>query len=136
MPSSADPGKPSAREAGKTVDDYVASLDGWRRDTATALRQIAREAAPGARESIKWGQPVYELNGPFAWMKAHKSTVNFGFWRGADLADPQGVLAGEGDRMRHVKVKEGAPLPVDELRRLIAEAVQLNAEKGDPTKRR
>src|SRR5687767_11205747 len=124
MPSSASPGKPSAREAGKTVDDYVASLQGWRRETATALRQIAREAAPDARESIKWGQPVYELNGPFAWMKAHKSTVNFGFWRGADLADPQGLLEGEGDRMRHIKVKEGAPPPADELRRLIAEAVQ------------
>jgi hypothetical protein len=136
LPSSADPGKPSAREAGTTVDEYVASLDGWRRAAATVLRQLAREAAPDARESIKWGQPVYELNGPFAWMKAFKSTVNFGFWRGADLTDPQGLLEGEGDRMRHIKVREGAPPPVEELRRLIGEAVQLNAEKGDPTRRR
>ena len=135
MPSSADRSKPSAREAGKTVDEYVASLSGWQREAAAALRQLAREAAPGAGESIKWGQPVYEVNGPVAWMKAHKSSVNFGFWRGAELDDPTGLLEGEGDRMRHVKVKEGAALPAEELRRFIQDAVRLNQEKGDPTRR-
>jgi hypothetical protein len=136
MPSSADPGKPSARDAGKSVDEYVGGLSGWQRDAAAALRRIAREAAPGARESIKWGQPVYEQNGPVAWMKAHKTSVNFGFWRGAELADPAGLLEGEGDRMRHVKVREGAMVPAEELRRMIGEAVRLNEEKGDPTRRK
>jgi hypothetical protein len=136
VPSSADRDKPSAREAGKSVDDYVGSLSGWQREAVEALRALAREAAPGAGESIKWGQPVYEQNGPVAWMKAHASSVNFGFWRGAELDDPAGLLEGEGDRMRHVKVREGAALPAEELRRLIGEAVRLNQEKGDPTRRR
>ena len=135
MPSSADRDRPSAREAGKSVDEYVGSLAGWRREVATALRALAREAAPGAGESIKWGQPVYEQNGPVAWMKAHKSSVNFGFWRGAELDDRAGLLEGDGDRMRHLKVREGAALPVEELRRLIQDAVRLNQAKGDPTRR-
>jgi len=52
------PAKPSARAAGKTVDDYVAGLGGWQAEAVAELRRIVRQAAPEAVESIKWGQPV------------------------------------------------------------------------------
>jgi hypothetical protein len=34
-----------------------------------------------------------------------KNYVNFGFFFGGQLPDPQHVLVGEGKRMRHVKVR-------------------------------
>lgn len=49
---------------------------------------------------------------------------------------PTGLLEGDGDRMRHVEVKEGATPPADELRWPMREAVRLSREKGDPTRRR
>ena len=56
--------------ADKTVDGYIGALHPARAPVATRLREIVRAAAPEARESIKWGQPVYESNGPFVALKA------------------------------------------------------------------
>jgi len=83
---------------GKTVDEYIAGLDGWRADAVTQLREIVREAAPEASEAVKWAQPVYESNGPFCYIKAFKNHVNIGFWRGVDLDDPHVLLQGDGEK--------------------------------------
>jgi hypothetical protein len=117
----------------KTVDEYVTELAGWQGEAVSAIRQIVREAAPRASEAWKWGQPVYEENGPLAWIKAYKSYINFGFWRGSQLSDPQGLLQGDGDRMRHVKIASLADLNRPALKRFVKEAARLNREKGSPT---
>ena len=119
--------------ATKTVDEYVAGLAGWQAEAVTAIRQLVREAAPKATEAYKWAQPVYEANGPFAWIKAYKSYINFGFWRGAQLTDPKGLLLGDGDRMRHVKITSLADVNAPALKRFVKEAVKLKQEKGNPT---
>jgi hypothetical protein len=117
----------------KTVDEYVAGLEGWQAEAVSALRQLVREAAPKASEAWKWGQPVYEENGPLAWIKAYKAYINFGFWRGTQLSDPKGLLQGEGDRMRHVKITSLADLNRPALKRFVKEAAKLNREQGNPT---
>jgi hypothetical protein len=121
--------------AGTSVDDYVAKLDGAQAEVIRALRQIIREIAPDAKESIKWAQPVFEENGPFAFMKANKNHVTFGFWRGAELADPEGLLEGDGDRMKHVKLAGPGDIRPKVLRAFVRAAVELNRTKGNPTKR-
>jgi hypothetical protein len=126
--------KASARALGRTVDDYVAGLTGFHADAAKRARSILRAAAPKAVESIKWGQPVYESNGPFAYFRAHAKAVNLGFWRGADLPDPKGLLVGDGDRMKHLKLTS-ATFDEAAVGALVRAAVKLNAERGDPTKR-
>ena len=91
----------------KTVDAYIASLEAWQAEIVSGVRQIVLKAAPEAKEAIKWAQPIYSSNGPFAYIKAFKNSVNFGFWRGVDLADPQGILEGSGELL------EGAhPRPI------------------------
>ncbi len=87
-----------------SVDEYVRGLDGWQAGVMSAIRALIGDAAPNARESIKWAQPVYEESGPFCYVKAFKNHVNLGFWREVDLGDPEGVLEGTGDRMQHVKI--------------------------------
>ena len=119
--------------AAKTVDEYVAGLAGWQAEAVTAIRQLVREAAPTATEAYKWAQPVYEKNGPFAWIKAYNSYINFGFWRGSQLTDPKSLLLGDGDRMRHVKITSLADLNAPALKRFVKEAVKLNRELGNPT---
>ncbi len=121
--------------AEKTVDGYVAVLSGWQQEAVTALRQIVKQAAPVAKESIKWGQPVYEVNGPMAHIKAFKNIVNFGFWRGAELPDPKGLLTGDGDRMKHVRLASLADIKTADFQDLVKQAVALNQKRGDPTKR-
>jgi len=120
--------------AEKSVEGYIASLEPWQAEIARKVRTIVRESAPQARESFKWAQPVYEMNGPFAYIKAFKSAVNFGFWRGADLRDPQGLLQGSGEKMRHVKLNNPDEIDAAALADFVQQAVELNLERGDPTK--
>ena len=50
--------------AEKTVDEYIATLDGWKAEVVSRVRVIIKEAAPEAQEKYRWAQPVYEVNGP------------------------------------------------------------------------
>jgi hypothetical protein len=129
-------GRRSARERGMTVDDYAAKRPPAIASIIQELRRIARAAAPEATETIKWGQPVYEQDGPFAFIKAASHHVSFGFWRGAALDDPDAILEGSGEVMRHTKIREDSGIPSGALTPMIRQAVRLNEELGDPTKRR
>jgi hypothetical protein len=51
-----------------------------------------------------------------------KAHVNVGFFLGAELKDPAGLLEGTGKRMRHVKVVPDAPLDSTALGALIQES--------------
>jgi hypothetical protein len=121
----------------QTVDDYIGALAPEQAAIISAVRQLVREAVPGAKESIKWAQPVWEVNGPVCYVKAFKNATNFGFWRGAELAeraDPEGVLDGDGDKMRHVKLHRVEDIRPAPLQHLVRAAVELNQRFGDPTK--
>jgi hypothetical protein len=121
--------------AAKTIADYADGLDGWRAEAVRRLAAIVREQAPAATGSIKWAQPVFESDGPFAYIKAFPSSVNFGFWRGAELDDPDGLLAGEGDRMRHVRLGSVDDIREEAFGAFVRQAVQLNRERGNPARR-
>ncbi len=117
----------------KTVDEYIVAFDDWRTEAMQRLRELVKEAAPHSAATIKWSQPVWEWNGPMIWMKASKDHVSIGFWRGAEMEDPGKVLEGEGDRMRHLKVRADDEIPADALRDFVRQAVRLNTAKGNPT---
>lgn len=120
--------------AEKTVDAYINQLESWQGDIVSEVQKILLEAAPEADEAIKWAQPVYSLNGPFAYIKAFKSAVNFGFWRGVDIDDPGGLLQGSGEKMRHVKLTDLDDIDKPAFTEFIQQAVKLNLTKGDPTR--
>jgi hypothetical protein len=118
----------------KTVDEYILGLDEWQAEIVSGVRKIIFKAAPDATESVKWAQPVYESNGPFAYIKAFKTNVNFGFWRGVDIPDPEGLLQGTGEKMRHVKLTTLEDIHEEKFGEFVRQAIELNETKGDPTK--
>lgn len=118
---------------GTSVDDYQKKLAKWQREVVAELRQLVKSAAPSAEESIKWGQPVFEAGGPFAYVRPAAKHVTFGFWRGADLSAPPGVLEGSGEGMRHVKITPKAGIDRTLVWALVKQAARLNQVKGDPT---
>jgi hypothetical protein len=123
--------------AAKTIDEYIESLGGdWRAATVDELRRVVDAAAPDAKASIKWAQPVWELDGPFAYVKAFGRSVNIGFWRGVQLDDPDAILEGEGDRMKHLTLHDGDTIPSDALAGFVRQAVELNHELGSPARTR
>jgi hypothetical protein len=118
----------------KNVDSYISQLADWQAEIISEIRQIILDSAPQAEESIKWAQPIYEVNGPFAYIKAFKNSVNFGFWRGVDLDDPSGLLQGSGEKMRHIKLTSLEDINAKVFSDYVQQAVNLNLSKGDPTK--
>lgn len=121
---------------GTNVDDWARKLNGWQADALKIIRALVTRHAPDASLVMKWGQPVWEQNGPFAWLKPAAKHVSFGFWRGAELIDPEGHLEGDGDRMRHLKVTSAEDLEELPIEGFVKQAVALNDDKGDPTKRK
>jgi hypothetical protein len=117
---------------GTSLDDYIAELPDWQQAIVDALRRLVRATAPDAEEAMKWGQPVFEVNGPFCYVKPHATHVNFGFWRGTDLPDPRGLLHGDGDRMRHVKLTNATEIPADALASFVRLSAELNRACGSP----
>ncbi|HET7169423.1 MAG TPA: DUF1801 domain-containing protein [Candidatus Limnocylindrales bacterium] len=118
------------------VDAYIAGFPDWRGEAAATARDTILAVVPDARVSIKWSQPVFEANGPFAYIKVFRTSVNVGFWRGAELDDPDRRLRGDGDRMRHLKLTGPDQLDVDRLASWVRDAVERNRGSGDPTQRR
>jgi hypothetical protein len=116
------------------VDEYVGLLGDWRAQVVNQLREIVKQAAPSSIESIKWGQPVYEENGPFCYIKAHPEHVNLGFWRGSQLPDPTRLLGGDGTKMKHVRFDGPGNMPSDGVAALVRAAVLLNQQFGDPSR--
>ena len=58
----------------------------------------------------------------FAYVDAFTAHANVGFFHGADLPDPVGLLEGAGKRMRHVKLRWGRDVDTEALAALIAAA--------------
>jgi hypothetical protein len=102
----------------------------WFADEPPALRSIARTWFKQMRacgddvgELVHDGCPVACIgDAPFAYVNAFSAHVNVGFFNGAALQDPAGLLQGEGKRMRHVKLKPGEPCDDSALADLIKAA--------------
>jgi hypothetical protein len=58
----------------------------------------------------------------FAYVDAFTAHVNVGFFRGAEIADPQGLLDGAGKFMRHVKLRPERDVDASALMKLIETA--------------
>ena len=60
----------------------------------------------------------------FAYVGVFKAHVNLGFFHGAALPDPTGLLEGTGKFMRHVKIKPGRVVDERSVEALITTAYQ------------
>jgi hypothetical protein len=73
-----------------------------------------------SRAFLHDGCPVACLgDAPFGYVNVFTSHVNVGFFEGAALPDPAGLLQGTGKFMRHVKVRPGTATNAAALSRLI-----------------
>lgn len=124
---------PAPARSAKSVEEYINHLHGWQREVVITLRSIVRSQSQGIAESILWSQPVYSLNGPVCYIKAFTDHVNFGFWRGNELDDPDSLLSGELETMRHVTIRSIADVNRTVFERFVRQACKLNKEKGDAT---
>jgi len=92
-------------------------------DIAHEWFEAMRACGDEVREVLHDGCPVACLGDvPFGYVNVFTSHVNVGFFHGAALPDPAGLLQGERTFMRHVKIKPGSPINAGALGRLIEAA--------------
>ena len=82
--------------------------------------EVMRKRGDDVREALHDGHPTACVaDAAFAYVNAFKAHVNVGFFRGAEIADPNGLLEGTGKVMRHVKLRPGHDLDATALTRLV-----------------
>jgi hypothetical protein len=105
-------------------------VEAWFSDGANPLRLMTRvwfeqmrACGSDVRERMHDGCPVACVGDvPFGYVNAFKAHANVGFFCGALLADPAGLLEGDGKRMRHVKLRPGEDIAAEALSDLIVAA--------------
>src|SRR5262245_36204217 len=106
------------------------ATDGWLHKHAGELGTIARRwfgvmrrCGDDVRELLHDGHPTACVSdAAFGYVNAFKDHVNVGFFRGAEIADPHGILEGNGKFMRHVKLRPEHDVDATALRKLIETA--------------
>ena len=85
--------------------------------------EVIRDCGDDVREVLHDGHPTACVaDAAFAYVNAFKAHVNVGFFRGAEIADPDGLLEGTGKFMRHVKLRPERDVDATALRKLIETA--------------
>jgi hypothetical protein len=84
---------------------------------------IMRTRGDDVRELLHDGHPTACVgDAGFGYVNAFKAHVNVGFFRGADLPDPERLLEGTGKFMRHVRLVPGSEPKAAALTKLIEAA--------------
>ena len=102
----------------------------WMREHSDELGAIAqhwfevmRESGDDVRELLHDGHPTACVgDAAFAYVNAFRAHVNVGFFRGAEIADPERLLEGTGKFMRHVKLRPESDVDAMALMQLIETA--------------
>lgn len=95
-----------------TFDEAMSGSSDRVQEIARSLRELIQDTYPGVVEVpwpkqriVGYGVGPKKMSEHFCYIAAQREYVNLGFYYGAELDDPQGLLEGTGKKLRHVKVR-------------------------------
>lgn len=112
----------------KCYDSFTA----WYKDQSvshkriiTKLRKLVAKTAPKLIESSKWTNDVW-LKGelPILYCHTKPDHIQFGFFAGASLSDPKGILKGKSKLIRHIKIEKTSDIDEKAFAAMIRKAVK------------
>ncbi len=120
-----------------TFEDLLEITEEGLRPIVTALREVIVAVDPDTCEVVRLGDraatygvgPRKMIDG-YTYILPHKRWVNLGFYQGAELTDPEGLLEGTGAKMRHVKVRRAEDAMRPEVRALVVGAMERRKASG------
>ena len=114
-----------------TFTDLLDLTEDNLRPIVAALRTVILEIDPNACEVVRLGDRAATYGiGPkkmkegYTYILPHKSWVNLGFYKGASLKDPSGLLEGTGKNMRHIKIRSVEDTEKTDIKKLIQLALE------------
>lgn len=113
-----------------TFDELLLNVEPAQRPICVALRDIVAALHPGYVELVwkkqriaSYGVGPKKMSEHYTYLAPQKQRVNLGFYHGATLPDPTGLLEGTGKRLRHVKIASVAEAEEPAIRALISAAI-------------
>ena len=118
------------------VEEVISSLGDWRGELLAHFRKLINGVDPAITEDVKWrkptnpvGVPTWSLGGILCTDETYKDKVKLTFFKGASLADPEGLFAAGqgGETRRAIDIRQGEELNEKALTALVREAIAINA---------
>ena len=114
-----------------TFKDVIAGFSAEVEKIARGLRDVIEAVHPDAVEvprpgerTVGYGVGPKKMSETYAYIGVYPRYVNLGFYHGASLPDPDGLLEGAGKQLRHVKVHSLNEVDRPALRNLVEAALQ------------
>src|ERR1044072_2076257 len=97
---------PSAGKRDPAIEVWMREHSGELGSIARRWFEVMRACGSDVRELLHDGHPTVCVDdAAFGYVNAFKDHVNVGFFRGAEIADPESLVEGTGKFMRHVKLR-------------------------------
>jgi hypothetical protein len=107
-----------------SFDAYLAAQSPRQRAIIRELRKFVNRTAPRLQEAVKWGNGCWVKGKvPVSYVYCALDHVQFGFFNGAALRDPQTLLEGKGQYVRHIKIRRRSDIDGRAFARLLRQAV-------------
>jgi len=114
---------PDSVERAPAIEVWMRALPDAMGAIAQHWFEVMRGCGNDVRELLHDGHPTACVgDAAFGYVNAFRDHVNVGFFRGAELPDPAGLLEGSGKFMRHVKLAPSREVDAAALRELVENA--------------
>ncbi len=113
----------------KTIDEYIATFPKNVQDVLQELRQVIRETAPKAEETISYGMPAFRLNGRIlVYFAAWKNHIGF-YPISSTIEAFKKELFTFKQAKGSVQFPLDQPIPFDLVKRMVRYRVKENLDK-------
>ena len=118
-----------------SFDDALSGSSTHVQEIARRLRELIVEVYPDVVEVpwpkqriVGYGVGPKKMSEHFCYIGAHRDHANLGFYYGAELPDPEGLMEGTGQKLRHIKVRDTEGIDLSSLRRYVQLALDERKE--------
>ena len=112
----------------KTIDEYIDAFPEEVQQRLRAVRQVIRDTAPEAQETIKYGMPTFTFHGNLVYFGAFKNHIGL-YPTSSPMEAFREQLAPYKSSKGSIKFPMDQPLPLPLIRDIVAFRVRENAEK-------
>ena len=109
-----------------TFADWFKEQPAKQKRMISELRKLVAKTSPKLIESSKWTNGVW-LKGdlPLIFIHTEADHLQFGFFGGALLSDPNGLLRGKAKFVRHIRIEKMSDIDEAALATMIRKAVRV-----------
>lgn len=112
----------------QTVDEYHERLSGPAKVAADKLRQVIRQAAPQAEETISYNMPAFKWNGILVWYAAFAKHIGF-YPKAAAIVRFQSELSAYKTSKGAIQFPIEKPMPTELIKKIVRFRMGENAPR-------